>query len=129
MVRSRRLRLSEGSYRHHVCPDCVEPPPQKQYTATDRRWILRRRWCHQRLVDFSIVLQLNECGVWCDVVRFSIAHANQHEYQYYRDSKRIDVRTAGLLHTVDDVEEAYRVSVRTAYTCEQKYLDQWRRAS
>ena len=126
MADSPRVRLTEGSFKHAPCQQCVEPAPTRTVLAPDVQLILRRRWCGDSLVDFHLVVETADATGWRTVARFSMAHSNFHLVQYSWDPRRKTVKPPGLIDQVDHVDEAYRSATTFAYSRLQELLQNWR---
>jgi hypothetical protein len=129
-VVAKRARLEEGKFSHPVCMHCDDRRAVKTPIAPDVRWVVRQRFCaahDDALVNFSISLQLERPEGWRDVVRWSVAHANYHRYQFSWDVRECDRRSYALVNTVADVALAYQHAVSNAYPHTEKWLDRWRR--
>lgn len=120
------MRLEEGRYRHSPCRACVAPLPTRTVLLPDVQLITRRRWCNDGLVDFHLVVQTSDAAGWRDVARFSIGHSNFHVVQLSWNPRRRTVKVLGLIDRQDQVEEAYRIAVRHAYSDLEALLRNWR---
>jgi hypothetical protein len=121
-----KVRLDEGRYKHSPCPTCNEPPATRTVLTPDVQLILRRRWCAGRLVDFHLVIQSIDATGWRDVVRFSLAHSNFHRVQLSWNPKRRQDHVFGPIDRHEQVDEAYRIAIRLAYSELETYLRNWR---
>lgn len=121
--------LQQGQYQHFSCLSCLERAPLKNYLDDSTLWIVRRRRCQGEIVDFSLVLQIKRGSTWRNVTRYSVAHANFHQYVFgiRHPTKPVIRNDFGPLDTHTDLIEAYGLAAQLGLQQTEKWLDTWRR--
>lgn len=90
------------------------------------RWVLRSRFCADGLVDFAVLLEVREPLGWQQVTRYSVAHANFHQYLPTR-RRRPHRHEFGPINSRADVDRAYDVALRQGLDRTEYWLEEWRR--
>jgi hypothetical protein len=98
----------------------------KNYVDRSTRWILRTRFCQGGMVDFSVLLEVREALGWQQVTRYSVAHANFHQYLPSRG--RAHRHEFGPVDGQADVDRAYDIALRDGMDETEYWLEEWRRS-